>query len=79
MPELLKRDVRGTTGPRGSIKPEWLDGRPRLFRRGDDFSGRPEEFARKFRHAARKAGMLGKCQIIDDNSVEGQAYRETTS
>lgn len=55
------------------IKDEWLDGRKRLFRRGEDFKSRPEAWCRQFRKAARDKGKRATCRIRDDELVEASA------
>lgn len=53
---------------------EWLDGRPRRFRRGVDFEPEPRVFRQAAFHAARRRAVKLTTRIVGD-SVYLQAYR----
>lgn len=62
-------------GGHGAVHPwdEWLDGKIRRLRRGQDFTCGTNTMQTHFARAARKRGLLAKTQREDENTIVVQA------
>ena len=59
MPKLLQHlSLRSMPGYRTYPWPEYLDGAPRRFERGEDFDGHAKTFRERARRAAERLGVV---------------------